>query len=97
MRTPIEWLSEYVSLPTGTTATEVADALLRVGFEVEDIHTVPETTGDLVIGQVLTIEELTEFKKPIRFVTVDVGPGNGPDGSRRSSRDHLWGTELRCR
>lgn len=81
MRTPVEWLAEYVSLPVGTTAAEVADALLRVGFEVEDIHTVPETTGDLVVGQVLSIEELTEFKKPIRFVSVDVGPGHGPDGS----------------
>lgn len=81
MRTPLEWLSEYVSLPAGTTVTDVADALLRVGFEVEDIHTVPETAGDLVVGQVLDIEELTGFKKPIRFVHVDVGPGHGPASS----------------
>ena len=81
MRTPLTWLSEHVSLPEGISAAEVADALLRVGFEVEDIHTVPATTGDLVVGRVLTIEELTEFKKPIRFVSVDVGPGNGPGGS----------------
>ena len=32
-------------------------------------------------AQVLSIEELTGLKKPIRFCTVDVGPGNGPDGS----------------
>ena len=81
MRTPLGWLSEHVSLPAGISATEVADALLRVGFEVEDVHTVPETTGDLVVGRVLTVEELTEFKKPIRFVSVDVGPGHGPGGS----------------
>ncbi len=81
MRTPLGWLSEHVSLPAGISASEVADALLRVGFEVEDIHTVPETTGDLVVGRVLSIEELTEFKKPIRFVSVDVGPGHGPGGS----------------
>lgn len=29
------------------------------------------------MGRVLTIEELTEFKKPIRFCTVDVGQANG--------------------
>jgi len=81
MRTPVEWLSEYVSLTAGTTASDIADALLRVGFEVEDIHTVPVTTGGLVVGKILTIDELTEFKKPIRFVSVDVGAGNGPDGS----------------
>ena len=38
-------------------------------------------TGDLVVGTVLSIEELTGLKKPIRFCTVDVGPGNGPDGT----------------
>ena len=59
----------------------MSDALLRIGFEVEELHTVPPTTGDLVVGQVLSIEELTGLKKPIRFCTVDVGPGNGPDGS----------------
>ena len=37
--------------------------------------------GRLVVGTVLSIEELTGLKKPIRFCTVDVGPGNGPDGS----------------
>ncbi len=90
MRTPIEWLSEYVALPAGTSAVDVADALLRVGFEVEDIHTVPVTTGDLVVGRVLTIEELTEFKKPIRFVSVDVGAGHGPGGSA-SPREIICG------
>ena len=29
----------------------------------------------------LSIEELTGLRKPIRFCQVDVGPGNGPDGS----------------
>ena len=34
-------------------------------------------TGPLVVGQVLEIEELTGFKKPIRFCRVDVGDANG--------------------
>ncbi len=33
--------------------------------------------GPLVVGKVLTIEELEGFKKPIRFCTVDVGQANG--------------------
>ncbi|GAA2021059.1 phenylalanyl-tRNA synthetase beta chain [Nakamurella flavida] len=81
MRAPLEWLSELVDLPAGVSAEEIGEAFVRLGFELEDIHRVPETTGALVVGQVLTITELTEFKKPIRFVTLDVGPGNGPDGS----------------
>ena len=44
-------------------------------------HRAADRPGDLVVGRVLSIEELTGLKKPIRFCTVDVGPGNGPDGS----------------
>jgi len=81
MRLSLEWLSDALDLPAGSTADDVSDTLVRIGFEVEDVHTVPPTTGALVIGRVLAIEELTGHKKPIRFCQVDVGPGNGPDGS----------------
>ena len=81
MRLSLEWLSDALALPAGSTADDVSDTLVRIGFEVEDVHTVPPTTGALVIGRVLAIEELTGHKKPIRFCQVDVGPGNGPDGS----------------
>ena len=53
------------------------------------MHTPPPIEGDLVVGEVLAIEELTEFKKPIRFVTLDVGSGhgagNGQNGDRQRS------------
>ena len=81
MRLSLDWLADVLQLPAGTTPDQVSDALLRIGFEVEELHTVPQTTGDLVVGQVLSIEELTGLKKPIRFCSVDVGPGNGPGGS----------------
>ncbi len=80
MHLSLEWLADAVTLPAGTTTDEVADTLVRIGFEVEDVHTVPPTEGKLVVGTVLSIEELTGLKKPIRFCLVDVGPGNGPDG-----------------
>ncbi len=80
MRLSIAWLREVLQLPAGTTPNDVAEALLRIGFEVEDVHTAPPTAGDLVVGQVLSIEELTGHRKPIRFCTVDVGPAHGPDG-----------------
>ena len=81
MRLSLDWLADVLQLPAGTTPDQVSDALLRIGFEVEELHTVPPTTGDLVVGQVLSIEELTGLKKPIRFCSVDVGTGNGPGGS----------------
>ncbi len=81
MHLSTQWLADAVALPPGTGTRELTDALLRVGFEVEGVHAVPATEGPLVVGTVLTVEELTGLKKPIRFCTVDVGPGNGPDGS----------------
>jgi phenylalanyl-tRNA synthetase beta chain len=48
-----------------------------VGFEVEEIIVQGgDLTGPLVFGQVLSIEEITEFKKPIRYVGLDCGEGN---------------------
>ena len=81
MRLSLDWLADVLRLPAGMTPDQVSDALLRIGFEVEELHTVPPTTGDLLVGQVLSIEGLTGLKKPIRFCSVDVGPGNGPGGS----------------
>jgi phenylalanyl-tRNA synthetase beta chain len=78
MRVPVSWLREYVDLPAGLGADELERALVSLGLEVESI--VDRTTsvqGSLVVGRVLTIEELTGFKKPIRFCTVDVGKANG--------------------
>ena len=43
------------------------------GLEVEEIHRPEQVTGPLVVGRVLEIEELTGFKKPIRYTQVDVG------------------------
>ncbi len=89
MRLSLEWLRDVLALPgsatpranSTSTADQVADTLVRIGFEVEDVHVVPPTTGTLVVGRVLSIEQLSGLKKPIRFCQVDVGPGNGPDGS----------------
>ncbi|MFC7531201.1 phenylalanine--tRNA ligase subunit beta [Actinoplanes sp. GCM10030250] len=74
MKTSLSWLREYVELPAGITASELDTALTNLGMEVEGIVDQAGTIlGDLVVGRVLTIEELTGFKKPIRFCTVDVG------------------------
>ncbi|MCW2618715.1 MAG: pheT, partial [Modestobacter sp.] len=75
MRVPIGWLAEHVDLPAGTTVEDLDTAFVRLGLEVEEIHRTPQTTGPLVVGRVLAIEELTGFKKPIRFCQVDVGEG----------------------
>ncbi|WP_127503221.1 phenylalanine--tRNA ligase subunit beta [Actinoplanes solisilvae] len=74
MKTSLSWLRDYVELPAGLTADQLDEALTNLGMEVESIVDQGATVkGDLVVGRVLTIEELTGFKKPIRFTTVDVG------------------------
>jgi phenylalanyl-tRNA synthetase beta chain len=73
VRVPIGWLAEYVDVPAGTSVEDLDTAFVRLGLEVEAIHRPEQVTGPLVVGTVLEIEELTGFKKPIRYCQVDVG------------------------
>jgi phenylalanyl-tRNA synthetase beta chain len=74
MKTSLSWLRDFVELPASLTPEQLDDALTNLGLEVESLVDQASTIkGDLVVGRVLTIEELTGFKKPIRFCTVDVG------------------------
>ena len=78
MRVPLSWLREYVDLPAEVTGRELAERLIPIGFEVETVHeSGAGLTGPLVVGRVLEVEELTDFKKPIRYNQVDVGPEHG--------------------
>ncbi|MER7407088.1 phenylalanine--tRNA ligase subunit beta [Streptomyces sp. NPDC000070] len=78
MRVPLSWLREYVDLPATQTGRDVQAKLVSAGLEVETVEQLgADLKGPLVVGRVATIEELTEFKKPIRFCTVDVGQANG--------------------
>jgi phenylalanyl-tRNA synthetase beta chain len=76
MRVPYSWLREVVSVgapgwdvPPG----DLEQALVRIGHEVEEVITLGPVDGPLMVGRVMEIEELTEFKKPIRACQVDVG------------------------
>nr|WP_221195138.1 phenylalanine--tRNA ligase subunit beta [Hoyosella altamirensis] len=54
--------------------TEEFDAgFVGVGLEVEEVTALGPVSGPVVVGRVVTIEQLDGFKKPIRFCTVDVG------------------------
>ena len=59
------------------TSQDLDTGYVRVGFETEGYAEIPATTGPLVLGVVSSIEELTEFKKPIRHCFVNVGDANG--------------------
>ncbi|NRQ32078.1 phenylalanine--tRNA ligase subunit beta [Nonomuraea sp. NN258] len=72
MRVPLSWLREYVDLPA-VTAQEVADKLTAAGLKLESIASHGHDVKNVVVGEVLEIEELTGFKKPIRHCKVEVG------------------------
>ncbi|MEV4563228.1 phenylalanine--tRNA ligase subunit beta [Nonomuraea sp. NPDC049419] len=72
MRVPLSWLREYVDLPA-VTAHEVADKLTAAGLKLESITSHGHDVKNVVVGEVLEVEELTGFKKPIRHCKVEVG------------------------
>ncbi|MGW4798742.1 phenylalanine--tRNA ligase subunit beta, partial [Nonomuraea sp. NPDC004297] len=72
MKVPLSWLREYVDLPAAT-AHEVADKLTAAGLKLESIASYGHDVKNVVVGEVLEIEELTGFKKPIRHCRVEVG------------------------
>ncbi|UQV59079.1 phenylalanine--tRNA ligase subunit beta [Corynebacterium pseudodiphtheriticum] len=74
------WVSRLLNQHNPEWAVSPADfdgGYVRVGFETEGYEAIEETTGPLVFGRVEEIEELTEFKKPIRYCQVNVGKANG--------------------
>lgn len=76
MRIPFSWLREAVRAGAPDWDVSVEDleqTFIRIGHEVEEIIPVGPVSGPLTIGRVAEIEELTEFKKPIRACKVDVG------------------------
>lgn len=76
MRVPQSWLTEVLQRTAPqwkVTPEELDEGFVRVGFEVEELDSLDQVTGPLVVGRVTKITELTEFKKPIRFCHVDVG------------------------
>ena len=83
MRIPLSWLREYVDLPPTEDAAEPsANGSSASGSSSRRSTRVGgDVTGPLVVGLVsLQIEELTEFKKPIRWCQVEVGAAHGhPD------------------
>jgi phenylalanyl-tRNA synthetase beta chain len=70
---PLSWLAEYTDLAPGARGADVAESLVSVGLEEEDLHG-GEITGPLVVGRVLDfVEEPQKNGKTIRWCTVDVG------------------------
>ena len=76
MRVPLSWLAEYAALGTQLPEpTDVARRLTAAGLEVETVEPAGHDISGVVIAEVTQIEELTGFRKPIRYCQVSTGSG----------------------
>jgi phenylalanyl-tRNA synthetase beta chain len=75
MRAPVSWLAEHVDIPSATSPRALADAMLRIGMEVEGVESAADgLSGPLLVGQVLDFaDEPQRNGKTIRWCQVDVG------------------------
>ncbi|GAB3588774.1 phenylalanine--tRNA ligase subunit beta [Calidifontibacter terrae] len=77
MRVPIDWLRDYVAVPTDARGVDIAASLVKVGLEEEGLHG-GEITGPLVVGRVISQQpEEQKNGKTINWCQVDVGDANG--------------------
>jgi phenylalanyl-tRNA synthetase beta chain len=82
MLIPLSWLLEYAPLPEPVDPIEVARRLTAVGLEIEGLEYVGQDISGVVVARVLEIEELTGFKKPIRYCKVTTGPASASTDER---------------
>lgn len=91
MRIPISWIRELVAVPADQSGRDIAHRLINAGLEVETVTSVGDgLRGPIMVGRVLDIEELTEFKKPIRWCQVDLGEAS-PRGIICGARNFVVG------
>src|ERR1700723_440142 len=97
MRIPLSWVREYAPIDavgrlsgresTEAGAAEVARRLTAAGLEVESADEVGHDVTGVLVGEVVEIEELTGFKKPIRFCRVTTGDSDPPAVGRVSGQE----------
>jgi phenylalanyl-tRNA synthetase beta chain len=75
MRVPLSWLLEYAAIDPQTDPAEVARRLTAAGLEVESVEPVGQEISGVIVAEVTDVEELTGFKKPIRYCAVNTGSG----------------------
>jgi phenylalanyl-tRNA synthetase beta chain len=90
VRVPVSWLRTLVP-GLSSSADEIAAALVRAGLEVEQVHRVGHDVTGVVVGEVLDVEELTGFKKPIRYCHVAVSSEGLTAGARAGVREVVCG------
>ena len=71
MKLPLSWLKDFVNIDD-IQPKELADKLLNIGFEVEEIIYTGENIENVVVGKILDIKKHFSADK-LQICTVDVG------------------------
>ncbi|HEY5200204.1 MAG TPA: phenylalanine--tRNA ligase subunit beta, partial [Acidothermaceae bacterium] len=81
MRIGLSWLREIVAIPAGEGGHEVADRLVRAGFEVDSVEVEGSVSGPVVVGEVVSFDDEPQTNgKTIRWCQVRVAEGAEPRG-----------------
>jgi phenylalanyl-tRNA synthetase beta chain len=75
MRVSLNWVLEVAGLEPGTDPAEAGRRLTTAGLELESVEQVGHDIEGVVVAEVTAIEELTGFKKPVRYCQVTTGGG----------------------
>jgi phenylalanyl-tRNA synthetase beta chain len=79
MRLTLSWLLEYAAIELSPDdevgIKEMSRRLTACGLEVESVEAVGHDISSVVVAEVLDVEELTGFNKPIRYCHVSTGDG----------------------
>jgi phenylalanyl-tRNA synthetase beta chain len=72
MLVPLSWLNDHVDI-ADRDPRDIADRLTAAGLQVERVENLGAEITGVVVARVLEVEELTGYKKPIRWVRLDDG------------------------
>src|SRR5215831_10693528 len=79
MRLPLSWLLEYAAIELSpdddSGVQEMSGRLTACGLEIESVEHVGRDITGVLVAEVLDVEELTGFNKPIRYCQVSTGDG----------------------
>jgi phenylalanyl-tRNA synthetase beta chain len=79
MRLPLSWLLEYaaaeVRADDEAAVQDMAARLTACGLEIESVEHVGHDISGVLVAEVLDVEELPGFNKPIRYCQVSTGDG----------------------
>ena len=73
MRLPLSWLAGAAGLAGDLDPADVARRLTAAGLEVESVEPAGQDITGVLVAEVTAIEELTGFKKPVRYCQVSTG------------------------